>query len=81
MPRELRNDGLDDPYTIALFEVVRQERRHWTRTIEKATTPHWKQFLDETGEKKATESGNIHENTRPFGLYTCPQSGQPRGDR
>lgn len=52
MARELRDDGLNDPYTIALFEVVRRKRRNWTRTIEKAKTPHWKQFRDETGEKK-----------------------------
>ena len=44
--------GRDDPYTMALFEDMRQKRRTWTRTIEKAKTSHWKQFLDEAGEGK-----------------------------
>jgi hypothetical protein len=44
--------GRDDPYTMALFEDMRQKRRTWTRTIEKAKNSHWKQFLDEAGEGK-----------------------------
>ncbi|KAL2696035.1 hypothetical protein AAEP93_003335 [Penicillium crustosum] len=31
---------------------MRQKRRAWTRTIEKAKSSHWKQFLDEAGEGK-----------------------------
>jgi ribonuclease HI len=31
---------------------MRQKRRIWTRTIEKAKTTHWRQFLDEAGEGK-----------------------------
>ena len=37
---------------MAMFEDMRQARRAWTRTIEKAKTSHWKQFLDEAGEGK-----------------------------
>ncbi|KAI3093180.1 hypothetical protein CBS147333_10127 [Penicillium roqueforti] len=44
--------GRADPRTMAMFEDMRQSRRAWTRTIEKAKTSHWKQFLDEAGEGK-----------------------------
>lgn len=44
--------GRDDPRSMALFEDMRQARRAWTRTIEKAKMSHWKQFLDEAGEGK-----------------------------
>jgi hypothetical protein len=37
--------GRADSRTMAMFEDMRQSRRTWTRTIEKAKTSHWKQFL------------------------------------
>lgn len=44
--------GRADYRTLAMFEDMRQSRRAWTRTIEKAKIFHWKQFLDEPGEGK-----------------------------
>ena len=44
--------GRADSRTMAMFEDMRQSRRAWTRTIEKAKISHWKQFLDEAGEGK-----------------------------
>ena len=42
--------GRDDPRSMYFFEDMRQKRREWTRTIEKAKTSHWKTFLNEAGE-------------------------------
>jgi hypothetical protein len=35
---------------MRIFDDMRERRRAWTRTIEKAKISHWKQFLDEAGE-------------------------------
>ncbi|KAF4233525.1 hypothetical protein CNMCM6805_009182 [Aspergillus fumigatiaffinis] len=40
------NLGATHPVTAALFQDMRQKRREWTRTIEKAKATHWKEFLD-----------------------------------
>lgn len=42
--------GGQDPSTLALFEEMRQKRRRWTKSIEKAKAAHWKAFLDKAGE-------------------------------
>lgn len=42
--------GRDDARSTALFQEMQRKRRAWTRTIEKAKSSHWKQFLDEAGE-------------------------------
>lgn len=44
--------GRQDPRSMVLFENLRQWLRSWTRTIEEANATHWKQPLDEAGEKK-----------------------------
>ncbi|KAJ5138858.1 uncharacterized protein N7515_003706 [Penicillium bovifimosum] len=44
--------GREHANTTAAFEAMQQKRRAWTRTIEKAKSSHWKQFLDEAGEGK-----------------------------
>jgi ribonuclease HI len=44
------NLGTTHPVTAALFQNMRQKRREWTRTIEKAKATHWKEFLDKAGE-------------------------------
>jgi hypothetical protein len=45
---------------MAMFEDMRQSRRTWTRTIEKAKTSHWKQFL-----KKQANMAMVRESARP----------------
>ncbi len=42
--------GTTHPTTAALFQNMRQKRREWTRTIEKAKTMHWREFLDKARE-------------------------------
>ena len=42
--------GRDDPLSMFFFEDMRQKRREWARTIEKAKNSHWKTFLNEAGE-------------------------------
>jgi len=42
--------GRQDPSTISLFEEMRRKRREWTRSIEKAKSVHWKEFLDKADE-------------------------------
>lgn len=42
--------GIAHLTTAALFQDMRQKRREWTRTVEKAKATHWKQFLDEAKE-------------------------------
>jgi hypothetical protein len=42
--------GRDDPRTMRIFDDMRERRRAWTRTIEKAKISHWKRFHDEAGE-------------------------------
>ncbi|KAJ5152552.1 hypothetical protein N7492_009832 [Penicillium capsulatum] len=60
--------GRDDPHTMALLENMRQKRRAWTRTIEKAKTSHWKQFLDEAGEGKLWKAATY---MRPRDSWGC----------
>jgi hypothetical protein len=60
--------GRDDPHTISLFEDMRQKRRAWTQTIEKAKTSHWRQFLDEAGEGKLWKSATY---MRPRDSWGC----------
>lgn len=60
--------GRDDPHTMALFEDMRQKRRAWTRTIEKAKTSHWKQFLDKAGEGKLWKAATY---IRPRESWGC----------
>ena len=43
-----------------------------TGTIEKATTSHWKQFLDETSEGKLWEGSNVQETTSLLRLHPRP---------
>jgi ribonuclease HI len=60
--------GRDDPYTMALFEDMRQKRRTWTQTIEKAKTSHWRQFLDEAGEGKLWKAATY---MKPRDSWAC----------
>lgn len=43
--------GSGDPCTLSLFEDMRRKRRMWTRTIEKAKSTHWREFLDKASER------------------------------
>ena len=45
--------GKDHPATMTLFTTMRKKRREWTRTIEKAKTAHWNDFLG------TASSGNL----------------------
>ncbi|THC88360.1 hypothetical protein EYZ11_012191 [Aspergillus tanneri] len=42
--------GPSHSITKILFQNMRQKRREWTRTIEKAKATHWREFLDKAGE-------------------------------
>ncbi|KAJ8147384.1 hypothetical protein LV165_008823 [Aspergillus fumigatus] len=59
--------GIAHLITAALFQDMRQKRREWTRTVEKAKATHWKQFLDEAKEGQLIPSlkvgaGEISDN-------------------
>ena len=53
--------------SIAMFHNMRDKRRAWTRTIEKAKTLHWKQFLDEAGEGKLWKSATYMKPREAWG--------------
>jgi ribonuclease HI len=59
--------GRNDPYSMALFQDMRQSRRAWTRTIEEAKASHWKQFLDEAGEGKLWKAASYMKPREAWG--------------
>ncbi|EKV16381.1 hypothetical protein PDIG_09110 [Penicillium digitatum PHI26] len=46
---------------------MQQKRRAWTRTIEKANSSHWKQFLDEAGEGKLWKAATYMKPRETWG--------------
>lgn len=67
--------GRDNPWSMALFEDMRQSRRAWTRTIEKAKMSHWKQFLDEAGEGKLWKAATYMKPRETWGYVPTLQIG------
>jgi hypothetical protein len=67
--------GRADSGTMAMFEDMRQSRRAWTRTIEKAKTSHWKQFLDEAGEGKLWKAATYMKPRDPWGCIPALKIG------
>jgi ribonuclease HI len=47
----LATRGSGDPRTVSLLRDMRWKRRMWTRTIEKAKSTHWREFLDKASER------------------------------
>ena len=50
MARSCATRGRQHVVSNALFHNMQRKRRIWTRTIEKAKSNHWKEFLDKAGE-------------------------------
>ncbi|KAJ5675489.1 reverse transcriptase [Penicillium macrosclerotiorum] len=57
----------DHPNTAAVFQAMQKKRRAWTRTIEKATASHWRQFLDEAGEGKLWKAATYMKPRETWG--------------
>ncbi|CAG8891920.1 unnamed protein product [Penicillium nalgiovense] len=67
--------GREHANTTAAFEAMQQKRRAWTRTIEKAKSSHWKQFLDEAGEGKPWKAATYMKPRETWGCVPALRVG------
>jgi ribonuclease HI len=61
---------------MVLFEDMREKRRAWTRTIEKAKTLHWRRFLDEAGEGKLWKAATYLKPRESWGCIPALKIGE-----
>ena len=67
--------GRDHASTTAAFEAMQQKRRAWTRTIEKTKASHWRQFLDEAGERKLWKAATYMKPRETWGCTPTLRAG------
>ncbi|CAG8237069.1 unnamed protein product [Penicillium salamii] len=67
--------GREHANTTTAFEAMQQKRRAWTRTIEKAKSSHWKQFLDEAGEGKLWKAATYMKPRETWGCVPALRVG------
>jgi hypothetical protein len=61
---------------MVLFEDMREKRRAWTRTIEKAKSLHWRRFLDEAGEGKLWKAATYLKPRESWGCIPALKLGE-----